>query len=210
MFNIIEITDEFIAVNKWPDVDFHGEGLVDQVRTEVEGDVFPVHRLDKVTSGVLLFARSKEVARELSEQFENKKTEKIYIALSDNKPKKKQGLVKGDLEKSRRGAWKLMRSCDNPSLTRFQSHTLENGLKLFILKPKTGKTHQLRVVMKSLGAPILGDALYAGTKSDRVYLHAYQISFKVNDKSFTLQAPFLHGKEFLDNSLKEIVSTHLL
>ena len=57
------------------------------------------------------------------------------------------------------------------------SRSLAPNLRLFILQPKTGKTHQLRVAMKSLGSPILGDALYGGDSADRTYLHAYQLSF---------------------------------
>ncbi len=207
MYDILEISNDFIAINKWPNVDFHGEGLVDSVRSEVDGEVYPVHRLDKVTSGILLFARTKEVAREISEQFEKSTIEKIYIALSDSKPKKKQGTVKGDLEKSRRGAWKITRTFNNPSVTRFQSHSLESGLRLFVLKPKTGKTHQLRVVMKSLGSPILGDSLYSGKESDRTYLHAYKISFKALGKEYSLEAPFLYGEEFTQESFSSLVQS---
>ena len=57
------------------------------------------------------------------------------------------------------------------------SHSLAPNLRLFILYPKTGKTHQIRVAMKSLGSPILGDELYGGEVADRTYLHAYQLSF---------------------------------
>jgi len=56
------------------------------------------------------------------------------------------------------------------------------------LQPKTGKTHQLRVAMKSLGSPILGDNLYSGNQSDRVYLHAYQLEFDYQNEHFCVQA----------------------
>lgn len=56
------------------------------------------------------------------------------------------------------------------------------------MQPKTGKTHQLRVAMKSLGSPILGDNLYSGNQSDRVYLHAYQIEFDYQNEHFCVQA----------------------
>ena len=61
------------------------------------------------------------------------------------------------MQKARNGAWKLCQSKENPAITRFESVSCEPNLRLFILKPQTGKTHQLRVAMKSLGSPILGD-----------------------------------------------------
>jgi len=61
--------------------------------------------------------------------------------------------------KARRGAWKLARSKESPALTEFVSTSLGQGLRLFLLRPYTGKTHQLRVAMKSLGAPIIGDVM---------------------------------------------------
>ena len=101
---------------------------------------------------------------------------KQYLAISDHKPKKKQGLIQGDMAKGRRGAWLLTRSQENPAITRFTSLSLGEGRRLFFLSPLTGKTHQLRVAMKSLGAPILRDALYGGSPADRVYLHAWRLS----------------------------------
>lgn len=56
------------------------------------------------------------------------------------------------------------------------------------MQPKTGKTHQLRVAMKSLGSPILGDKLYSGSQADRVYLHAYQLDFEYENEKISVQA----------------------
>jgi len=58
------------------------------------------------------------------------------------------------------------------------------GLRLFLLKPTTGKTHQIRVALKSEGAPILGDKMYSSSSADRTYLHAYSLTFKVNNKPY--------------------------
>jgi tRNA pseudouridine32 synthase/23S rRNA pseudouridine746 synthase len=196
MFDIITIHDKYVAINKHPEVEFHGSGLVDSVREAVGGEIYPVHRIDKVTSGILLFARSKEVAHEICDQFDNREISKTYLAISDKKPKKKQGIVKGDIEKARRGAWKLGRTTNNPSITQFKTTSIREGRRLFLLMPKTGKTHQLRVVMKSLGSPILGDTLYSGTESDRTYLHAYRIGFQIGEESFEEVAPAMSGSEF--------------
>jgi len=198
MFDIVTVHDHYIAVNKHPDVDFHGSGFVDAIRKKIGGEVYPVHRLDKITSGIILFARSKDIAHEICDQFEAREVQKTYLAISDKRPKKKQGTIKGDIEKGRRGTWKLARTLSNPSITYFNTYSIEEGIRLFVLKPKTGKTHQLRVVMKSLGASILGDESYGGTISDRAYLHAYQISFKVGEELFVERALPNIGKLFDD------------
>lgn len=134
-----------------------------------------VHRLDKVTSGVWLLACSAEAAARLGRYFADGQVTKTYWAVAMGKPLKKQGWIKGDMAKSRRGAWKLLRSQNRPAVTYFDSHSVDPGLRCYRLEPHTGRTHQLRVAMKSLGCPILGDTLYGGAAADRVYLHAQQL-----------------------------------
>lgn len=153
------------------------------------GTALPVHRLDKPTSGLLIVARNTAANQALSRAFAERAVEKVYLALSDHKPKKKQGWVKGDMAPARRGQWKLLRSQENPAVTRFQSQLTEEGLRGFALFPKTGKTHQLRVALKSLGSPILGDSLYSGTPADRTYLHAWRLAFSFNQEFYQFEAP---------------------
>lgn len=188
MIEIIDETNNFIIINKAVGIGFHNEkdqiGLLNQLAKQTNQDLFSVHRLDKVTSGLLIFAKNKITAQKLGKHFRENKIHKLYLAIADSKPKKKQGTVKGDLDKARRGAWKLSHSLNNPSITQFFSYSIIPGKKLYILKPLTGKTHQLRVVMKSLGVPILGDTLYGGAVSDRVYLHAYNLVFELNKKIY--------------------------
>ncbi len=147
-------------------------------------DLYMVHRLDKVTSGVMVFALNAEVAADLAEQFKQREVVKYYLALSDRKPRRKQGAIVGDMEKARRGGWKLLHSKQNPAVTQFFSASVKPGLRLFIVKPSTGKTHQIRVALKSEGSPILGDGIYGSTKSDRTYLHAFSLAFKVKGENY--------------------------
>jgi len=195
MYKLIKKEKDFIVISKDPDVNFHKEeqgveGLMDKLRLDLDlEELYAVHRLDKVTSGLLVFARSREVAAELSEQFRNRLTEKYYLAISDQKPQKKQGLIKGDMVKARRGAWKLTKTTDNPAVTQFFSTSIAEGLRLFLIKIHTGKTHQIRVAMKSIGSPVLGDPLYHKKNLkdgvvDRSYLHAYCISFQAGGSKF--------------------------
>ncbi len=211
MYKLIHKNDNFIVIDKKQGVNFHlsdeNEGLCEVIRNnEKLNSLFPVHRLDRITSGLLLFARNKDTARELSELFQNRQIEKFYIGLSDKKPKKRQGMIVGDMEKSRRGAWILLRSKLNPARTRFFSKAYGNGLRLYILKPLTGKTHQLRVALKSIGAPVIGDPLYnkaESKKHDRCYLHAYAIRFSFQGEPFNFSTLPDEGENFNDTGFLE-------
>ena len=194
MYKIIENHKDFLLIDKHPGVSFHKdrnkEGLVSRLRAEIGTDeLYTVHRLDKMTSGLLVFARNRESAKKLMYQFRDRQVTKNYLAISDGCPKKKQGLIKGDMEKSRRGAWKLTRTIKNPAVTQFFSYSLGGGLRLYILKPHTGKTHQIRVALKSIGAPVLGDPIYhrkeeSDNVPDRGYLHSYALRFRLNNVTY--------------------------
>lgn len=112
---------------------------------------------------------------------------KTYLALGTHKPAKKQGWVKGGMARSRRGTWKLTRDEDNFAVTRFSSQSLKPGLRLFVLQPFTGKTHQLRVAMKSIGSPILGDTLYGGDEAEHLFLHAWRLVFDYRGEHFDIR-----------------------
>ncbi len=211
VYDLIEDNENFIIIYKKPNTNFHTEdgqlGVFEQVKQGLGLDeLYPVHRLDKVTSGLILMARTAAVNHELVTQFKNRDIEKYYLAISNKKPKKKQGLVKGDMESARRGAWKLCATHQNPAITQFFSHFLAEGKRLFLVKPHTGKTHQIRVALKSLGSPIYGDLLYADALNcvgvDRVYLHAYSLAFSLfgNFHRFT-ELP-REGDEFLSNDFR--------
>jgi tRNA pseudouridine32 synthase/23S rRNA pseudouridine746 synthase len=197
MYKLIYENTDFIIISKKQGIEFHGEDeLLDLIRSNIP-ECYGVHRLDKDTSGLMVFAKNKSVQSLLSKKFSDRKVTKKYLAFSKSKPSKKQGMVKGDLVKSRNGSYKMTRSLENPSITTFKSYYIEKfGLRLFDLYPKTGKTHQLRVVMKSLGASILGDKRYKGEASDRMYLHAYFLSFEFNDEVFSFEDFDIEGELF--------------
>ena len=164
-----------------------------------------VHRLDKVTSGLLMLATNSQSAAELSQLFANRQVDKTYLALTRHKPKKKQGRIVGDMQKARDGAWKLCQSHENPAKTRFISIGCEPHLRLFVLHPETGKTHQLRVAMKSLGSPILGDLLYGKKEeiADRVYLHATRLEFVYQKQRIQVCALPREGEYWHRQAVKE-------
>ena len=200
-----------MAIHKPAGALFHSDdshyGIVQRVREEAESNqLFPVHRLDKMTSGLMIFAKTKRANRALSEMLANKRVEKYYLAISTKKPNKKQGKVSGDMLKGRRGSYLLSRESTNPAVTRFFAMPLKNLVEpkilsdssawLFVLKPETGKTHQLRVALKSLASPILGDNRYGGDSADRGYLHAFRMRFELFGKRYDITDPHFNGDAF--------------
>lgn len=209
-FETISETDDYLIINKPANLSFHDDsnrqGLFNRVKEINGGVLWPVHRLDKLTSGLLILAKNQASAANLGRLFEQKQISKTYLAISDNKPDKKQGKIIGDMKKSRNGSWKLCRNMQNPAITRFKSHSLLPGKRIFWVTPETGKTHQIRVALKSLGAPILGDIRYKGTPADRGYLHAYKLSFTWQDRVVTYSCLPKEGEYFLDPALKSSIS----
>lgn len=191
ILKVVYTHNDFYILEKPEGLNFHSEegpGFVVLAEQQLSQKLYAVHRLDKVTSGLIILARNKSAAATFTELFAQHSIDKFYLAITDSKPKKKQGWVKGDMAKSRRGTYKLMASNLNPAITRFYSISFKAGFRAFILKPFSGKTHQLRVALKSIGSPILGDVAYSGTASNRTYLHAYALSFtwKGENLQFTL------------------------
>lgn len=215
MYEIIENHPDFVVIYKKPDTSFHSEsgepGVFETVKQrEGFAELFPVHRLDKVTSGLLLMAKNAATNLALTQAFANREVEKFYLAISAKKPLKKQGLVTGDMAPARRGAWKLLPSNENPAVTQFFSKGLGDGLRLFIVKPHTGKTHQIRVALKSLGAPIVGDGLYGGDQprvhGDRTYLHAFSLGFLLHGKQYRFLAMPREGEYFCSENFATAIT----
>ncbi|MCP4988420.1 MAG: TIGR01621 family pseudouridine synthase [Colwellia sp.] len=217
MFKTITEHPDFIIVDKAAGVNFHdegdiGAGLFSQVKTQLQNkhpevELYPVHRLDKMTSGLVVFAKTLACAQVFGRLFSDHDVEKYYLAISDKKPRKKQGLIKGDMAKSRRGMFKLLRSMDNPAITQFVSDSIGNKQRLYLLKPHSGKTHQLRVALSSIGSPIVGDPLYNTLSSaDRGYLHAYALKFTYLDEQFEFISAPNNGEYFLTEEVSELLA----
>lgn len=149
-----------------------------------------VHRLDKETSGILLVAKTKEAFEELQRQFKERLVSKTYIALVHGKTSHPAGVIS---EPVGRLPWRRDRFGVLPdgreAITEYKviaTYSLEHiAYSLLELKPKTGRTHQIRIHLKHIGHPIVGDEFYAGRKTarhdrkwcSRLFLHAGEISF---------------------------------
>lgn len=154
------------------------------------------HRLDKETSGVLVFARSEPYARHLFQLFKDKKVVKGYLAVCHGVPDWDVTEVRNHLSSLAEGKGMVfaVKSGGKPAVTRFRKLTGDNetGLSLILAEPLTGRSHQIRVHLSGLGHPILGDKRYVqrtgSVPADAVsaglqrhMLHAWKLSFPARD-----------------------------
>lgn len=215
-FSLLATDPDFYLLDKAAGVSFHTEadvpGVVAQAEAQLGEPLWPVHRLDKMTSGLLLLARSASAAGAFGRLFEQRGMEKYYLAIGRGKARKKQGLIAGDMTKARRRAWKLLHSKSKPAVTQFFSAACGEGHRLFVLKPHTGKTHQLRVALNSLGCPVAGDDIYDAAHAadyDRGYLHAWQLHFIWRDQPRHFICAPTSGERFVGPAFAQAVEAFL-
>ncbi len=159
--------------------------LISRIQTEYT-DALIVHRLDMSTSGLMVIARGKEIERELSILFQQRKVNKKYIAIVNGILSPERGEVDLPLitDWPNRPKQKVDFKSGKSSQTQYRvsNYNIKNNTSRVELTPITGRTHQLRVHMQSIGHAILGDELYAIKevigKSSRLLLHACYLSFK--------------------------------
>jgi RluA family pseudouridine synthase len=174
---------------------------------EKYGRVWIVHRLDKGTSGVILFARDAETHRALNLQFENHQAQKIYHALVQGSPKWNEKIARHPLRANVGHKHRTMVDNKNgkPSETRLKVLKRYPDAALIEAQPRTGRTHQIRVHSYTLGHPLLGDILYGADETgiiDRPALHAQSLTIEVNGERFTFKAPYPDDFRVAIDSLK--------
>lgn len=182
--DIIAETDEFIAVNKpsgllsIPD----REGKEDSLKSMLQakyGHIYTVHRLDKDTSGLIVFAKNEKMHRHLSMQFEERQTEKFYHGLVMGSPASKTGTISLPLAENTvtRGTMIVHRR-GKDSITDYEVIDDFGVYAWMQFRIHTGRTHQIRVHMKDLGNPIACDALYGDGKP--LLLSSLKSKFKLS------------------------------
>lgn len=146
----------------------------------------PVHRLDNPTSGVLLISKTQRAKTLLSVLFEQHDIQKSYVAIVEGLLKSNRGEIKSDVE-------------EKTSLTRFEVEKTfqkkDKDFSLVHLFPNTGRTHQLRIHLSSIGHPIVGDKIYGSKfKKEKLLLHASSLQFQhpKTQKSLTIKTEFPH------------------
>ena len=193
--SIIYKDDNLIAIDKpcniatqgGSKINFNIDCALKFLKFEKTQNPMLVHRLDRATSGILLLARNSKTAQILTDHFRNKTITKTYLALVKGIPKQQSGKIDIPLlKKYQNNQEKVYADKENGKeaitfykvIKQYQDHCLLE------LKPITGRTHQIRVHLKEIGHPIIGDFKYAGNKNlvkgskKRLHLHAYQIQIE--------------------------------
>lgn len=222
---VIYKDDDIIAINKPVGLAVQSGSKIEKsvddylqfLKFGKEDNVTLVHRLDKDTSGVLLLARNKETCDILMDYFREKgdKLDKIYLALAVGKFMKNEGIINYPLLKRvEGGVEKVYKDEKNgkeaTTIYKVLDYNPKFNVSLVEVKILTGRTHQIRVHLKEIGHPILGDGKYGGKKafveglSDKMHLHSYKINikdFKGKDINIKAELP-----EFFKKTLSVILN----
>lgn len=203
-YEILIETEDYIAVNKpagllsIPDRHDDSEPSLFSLLKQRYENILVVHRIDKPTSGIILFAKTPEVHKYFSQLFENRKIRKSYTGIVHGRVQETSGTIDAPIAESpyRKGEMMVSQK-GKPAITHFT--TLETNFLFSVLNfdLETGRTHQIRVHMKYIGHPLFNDELYGGDRivkgtvfskykqfidncfalCPRHALHAYQLGF---------------------------------
>ena len=143
-----------------------------------------VHRIDRLTSGILLVARNDAAHRKLAEQFSSRRIEKVYLALVHGALKQDQGRIELPISRDpvRRVRMTARREGGRPAVTEYRVLRRFAEFTYVEVRIKTGRTHQIRVHFSNLGHPVAGDSLYGAPAQEaaalgRYFLHAHRLGF---------------------------------
>lgn len=199
--------DDCLVINKPAGILTHSKGnfnpeatVATFIRDKVSGmegeRAGIVHRLDRGTSGVIIAAKTPEALKWLQKQFSSRRTKKEYQAVIEGALEPTEAVIDAPIARNLRDPKSFQVSpSGKPAETAYKVLETNNGHSLILLKPKTGRTHQLRVHLNYLKHPIVGDVIYKGQPYDRMLLHARQLEITLPNrqrKVFTAATP----KEF--------------
>ena len=148
------------------------------------GNVFlgTIHRLDRPTSGIVLFAKTSKSLSRMNELFRNKKVQKTYFAVTEDMPNKEKGVIISLLKKNQKQNKSHITKLDDGKKSELEYELIEKLQNYFLIKvkPKTGRHHQIRVQLSSIGCKIKGDVKYGAKRANKdksICLHSYSMSF---------------------------------
>jgi RluA family pseudouridine synthase len=161
---------ELVIPGRWPSRWAEEISLIEQLNKRY-GKIYVVHRLDRDTSGILLFAKTKEAHQKMSQAFENRKVKKTYYGLIHGQLKKDRGTILKPLAPCRSNPGRMIvdRFGGKHSETEIQVIERWGAYSWLEIHPLTGRTHQIRLHLASIGHPLVGDPLY-GLTDDSIYL----------------------------------------
>ena len=208
---IVEDNENFCVINKPYGLAVQGgskikKNLVDLItenKTFLNSKPFIVHRIDKETSGILIIAKNRKYAQLFTSLFRIRKIHKSYLSICHGEMEKVKGLFDGDLIR-----YDKDRKISEHAITHYKVLDKNTNSSLLILNPTTGRKHQIRKQLFSIGFPVIGDAKYNFSKNkinknNNLMLHAYSIKFMINEKKYkyTVNVPDYFKKMLLKKRL---------
>jgi len=237
--NVLYEDEALVVVNKPPGLVVHpapghSDGTLVNALLFYTGELAPaggalrpgiVHRLDKGTSGVIVVAKTNQAFFSLVQQFQNREIEKVYLAMVYGRFEGPSGVIEQAIARNTRDRKKMtatrVAGAGRKAKTQWELKKAYPGLSFLALYPKTGRTHQLRVHLSSVGHPILGDPVYGRkrfpktgrlapltkeiNRVGRQALHAWRITFThpLTGKSLTVTAPCPDDLKELHRKIEE-------
>ena len=149
-----------------------------------------VHRLDKDTSGLLLLAKIEKTERDLKQLFKDHQVTKEYLALVSGEMSQPAGEINKPLGRHPRGGLRFeVGGGGKQAVTRYFTEKVYPAHTLLRVVPVTGRTHQIRVHLRSVGHPVVGDNLYGGEEASRLFLHAARLLLRLNGRDYKFESP---------------------
>ena len=155
----------------------------------VEANAYPCHRLDRETSGLIVYSKGKKAQKLLMEQFKNREVKKTYLAIA-------HGVVKKDSDTIESSIYNRNKNRHEHAVTKYRVLQRKTNLTVLEVEPVTGSTNQIRIHLQKMGHPIVGESVYAFRKDfelrfKRLCLHAANIEFKhpITGKVLKLASP---------------------
>ena len=183
--SILYENDNFLIIDKWSGIAVQGCSniviSIDTIIKNISENYNLVHRLDKETSGLMIIAKNLKYTRLFGKLFKSQKLKKTYLAICDGMPKLKESYVDLNIKNNSDKVIKTQ--------TFYKILSYNNKTSLIKFEPQTGKKHQLRIVAKNLGCPIVGDIKYnlnSNKQKENLKLNAFMLEFDIEDNQFKI------------------------